>query len=719
METRRRRKGQYEFVLYRDTVYEYFDKIKVAPAYIEKATLPLNNPLIYNSETTGCNQIKTNETLLKDEFGTPWYIAYIKEDQGAIDVSIPDASLVPDITINGLTDYEYNIYTTQDFIGEPLLPTFAIRAWSEGSLFGFIETYWFGWDSKGNSKFFPKGEKDKITGYTIQSGEAQGIERLEFNSGNKDMSAISALAQKESWEDEVYQFIPNSHSQYTTSQFLKENGKILFDTLTNKYYKVRVGKIGQTQVDGEVPDLSNIGQKMASIAKQVEVDGKKLFNTDSRKSNPYVVSGQASVYRITYDELPNTGITMKIPAAVNRQSCKNQPYDILAFPADSFGTTSVLNLIYGKELAAQMAETLVKALGSNLIDIQLVPYCPLPNIVADSGVLDISNLTSKDLIIWERTVEDDEPQKYYGISFFLSTGDFTANIPGVEIKAPETPIECKVMNETKMYRFVSPNYNGMFEINPAKNKGIRNIKADVTYKPFSPYIRVYPEFNGLYGDNFGDCRGLICGGDFSLPQVQSAWIEYQLQNKNYQVMFDRQITNLERNNKWNMTEAAVNAVTGTLSGGATGAMLGSAFGPVGIGVGGGVAGVASAVGGIADIALLQKRQQETLDYTKDLFSYNLQNIQAQPDNITKFSSFNINNKVFPILEEYSATTEEEEQLKNKIKYNGMTVMTIGKIEDYIQKEESYIKARLIRLDLEEDYHMATVIAEEINKGVYV
>ena len=727
METRRKRAGQYEFVLYRDTVYDYLDSIKTAPIFIEKATLGVNNPLIYNTELVGVNQIKTNETLLKDEFGTPWIVAYIKEDQSAIDVSIPDEDLVADITVNGLASYEYNAYTTQTFAAPAVAPIFAIRGWY--SILGIDKTYWFGWDRNGNQAFFPEGYKDGNQTFTYKDKEAHGIKIATVFAGNAPEDAIVALTQdpKYRWDVDVNAYISEAHTQFATNQFLQQNGKIIFDSSTNKYYKIRVGKTGVKTFTGEIPDLSIVGQQMVEIATAAKIGNNNLFNVDDRVDNPYVVSATCILYNLYYDELPQAGITMKIPANSLRVNCKDQPYDILAFPADSFTATGIdKGSKTSRQIANQMAEALIKTLSSNLIDIQLLPYCPLPEYVDGKARIDVSSLVLEQettqrarVLFWEK-VQPVDTDNIYGAAFFLTTGDFTATIPNVSIAEPRNAIECKVMNETKMYRFVSPNYNGIFEINPAKNKGIKNIKADLTYKPFYPYIRVYPEFNGLYGSNYGDCRGLICGGDFSLPQVQDRWMEYQLQNKNYQVMFDRQITNLERNNKLNMTEAGIGVFTGAVGAGLTGAAFGySLGGPMAAGLGIGASAV-SLLGGLADIAILQQRQRETMDYTKDMYLYNLQNIQAMPDNIVKFSSFNINNKIFPILEEYSATDEEVEQLKNKIKYNGMTVMTIGKLEDYIQPTESYIKGKIIRLDdIAEDYHVATVIAEELNKGVFI
>ena len=57
----------------------------------------------------------------------------------------------------------------------------------------------------------------------------------------------------------------------------------------------------------------------------------------------------------------------------------------------------------------------------------------------------------------------------------------------------------------------------------------------------------------------------------------------------------------------------------------------------------------------------------------------------------------------------------------------MTVMAIGKINDYIGnswsydgiESKGYIKGQLIRLEtIDEDFHLINAIAGELNKGVY-
>lgn len=167
------------------------------------------------------------------------------------------------------------------------------------------------------------------------------------------------------------------------------------------------------------------------------------------------------------------------------------------------------------------------------------------------------------------------------------------------------PVERKVENECDLYRLCSGNYQGIFEFSAAKSyNGFAGYRVDCTFKPYNPYIHVIPKLTGLYGtsfSSFSDVRGLICGGDFSLAQLSNAWANYELQNKNYQNIFDRQIQSLDLNNSIAMQEAGWNAAAGIVSGGVAGALTGAKAGPVGAIAGAAIGAGTSAIGGMLDL----------------------------------------------------------------------------------------------------------------------
>ena len=287
----------------------------------------------------------------------------------------------------------------------------------------------------------------------------------------------------------------------------------------------------------------------------------------------------------------------------------------------------------------------------------------------------------------------------------------------------DTSIGRKLANECDVLRLVSQNYSAIFEFSAAKSGGVDGFLADCTYKPWSPYIHILPKLKGLYGDNFvsiDDARGLICGGDMSLPQLSNAWANYQLQNKTYQEMFDRQIKNMDVQNDINLQGAFVQNMLAPITGAASiGAATGQFGGMQGAIAGAGIGAIGGAVTASMDFRNTLRMMEENRQYKIDMYGYNLQNIQAIPTSLTKTSALTYNTRVWPFIEYYTCTDAEREALADKMKYNGMTIMKIGKLTDYLLGEDKFYKGQLIRLNINVDSHMAYEIYNELNKGVYL
>lgn len=284
--------------------------------------------------------------------------------------------------------------------------------------------------------------------------------------------------------------------------------------------------------------------------------------------------------------------------------------------------------------------------------------------------------------------------------------------------------DIKVSNECDFFRLSSPNYNGQFEFSVAKNGSVEFFNVDYTYKPFQPYIHINPNFKELYGSDFNDARGLICGGDFSLPIITSAWTDYEVANKNYNNVFLRQIQNMETNYKIQRKKDIASAVSGVFTGAASGAVsagMASGGNPYAAAAGALVGGTMSAIGGGMDVELNKEAYQESKKYAEDMYGFNVGNIEAIPYALARTSAFTENNKIFPVLESYSCTDKEKSALRNKIKYNGMTVMRIDTIDTFLDnEEETYIQGDLIRdVSLMDDFHMFNECYTELKKGVYL
>ena len=185
-------------------------------------------------------------------------------------------------------------------------------------------------------------------------------------------------------------------------------------------------------------------------------------------------------------------------------------------------------------------------------------------------------------------------------------------------------------------------------------------------------------------------------------------------------MFDRQIKNMDVKNDINLQGAFVQNMLAPITGGASGAAAGAQLGGInGAIAGGGIGAIGGAVTASIDFRNTLRMMEENRQYKIDMYGYNLQNIQAIPTSLTKTSALTYNTRVWPFIEYYTCTDAEKNALKDKIKYNGMTIMKIGKLTDYLLGEDKFYKGQLIRLNIKVDSHMAYEIYNELNKGVYL
>lgn len=316
------------------------------------------------------------------------------------------------------------------------------------------------------------------------------------------------------------------------------------------------------------------------------------------------------------------------------------------------------------------------------------------------------------------------------IIFFspVSSGTFTIDFDSYDDFDYASNIQKKAKAITQFYRLNSPNYNSTYEFNPHKNNGVAYFKVDYAYKPYQPYIHLAPNWGGLYGEDFNDARGLICGGDFSLPIVNDEWTNYMINNKNYEEVFNRQIETNDSIRNWEMAREIVGATAGFIQGGGIGAGASSMFfskNPQKAGIIGGVVGGGlSLAGGVMDVVANQKIYNKQKQLTIDTFNLNNQNVQARPYALSKVGALNPNNKLFPFVEVYGTTEEEFLNLNFTLGLSGFTIERIGYLESYLQFKPVGIHGKLSATipyiyDLIEDSHIAFAINEELEEGVII
>ena len=707
------RTGQWEITLHRDLIVDYYNDIIDAPCFIEKATLPYSSNLLFNNENMTYNEVLTATHELKDETQCPWLVGYYAKNIDSLTGTINTSNSAQDgyiqipSNIESWTYYQYSSGTP--FIGTINTGNYTIKALQKSTNYEYkIKTNIF--------SYATEAEKTTSRSSALSVDLSTIIESTYFTN-------YVAFGYRRTYnnKEELRSLIKGYYNYHTATEendLLRFNNKIVRDA-SGKYYNVKLNTTSKsTNVKFESGSMFNA---LTSVVNNILKDD---YETKWINGTPNVHSFEgdftATEYNVVITEVANFGDTTTYNIPSSRNTTKNVPYEIFAIPYGTISVKEGVNTIVttDAQLGLETAMSMQVQHPGEIYDIQLLPYCPIPELITANKTITVQNANQYSFI--------KEGNTNVGIIFNVSSANFTNDIPFV-INRGQSSIETKVNNETKKYRLSAPNYSNYFDFSAEKNGGVSYFNVDVSLKPFTPYIHINPNFGRLYGYDNNSPRGLVCGGDYSLSQVIDNWTQYQVQNKNYQLTFDRQIQNMDVNNniareleKWQLG-------AGVAQGAAAGLFAGSMV-PGGAGIGALAGGAASLIGGLQDIKYNEQLRNETMDYTKDMFGYQLGNIRALPQTISKVSSFNINNKIFPVLEIYEATAEEVEALVNKMAYNGMTVMTIGTISQYLGNSwtyngitnKGYIKGKLIRLDkVEDEYHLSKEIAKEINMGVYI
>ena len=727
VESTRTRGGQYQLSLFRDLFADYYEQIMKAPAFIEKGYVNTSDSAIFNAESMTFNQIKKQEFLLKDKTKCAWIVGYVASSETNVPIGetikfggIPQI----DFEVAEIEDWKYySAYEKeQALLDKDTLQytVYANQVDPDGDLTDDVYATTF---STTKSTYEKLEDYESATSYKILD-HITDLTRYRATENTNNI-AVSQFGYTEPYTTKELKALQNQYIKTGTGE-------------TARYWQISVSTDEGIAVEKTITRNSNLGKELAGIIANGVEDGKGANVkpiTGNGNDDSFIATFSIDIVAINLKVIDvESGFTMSL--AGDRPTLNDAPYCMFCIP---FGENYKIKTADGTVDISQfnsltLANGIATSLGglgenSKIYDLQLLPYCPIPLVREAGPTLDLTDAGITDNIYYDYHAPS------HTIMYWATDSSGSFDITYNYYTKADSPIEFKIDALTKFHRLCSPNYNGAFEFSPEKNGGIRSINVDYTYKPFQPYIHLNPNFGRLYGKDFDDVRGLVLGGDFSLPVVLDNWVNYQIQNKNYQAMFDRQIQSLETTNYVARKKEGVQMVSGTFSGAVSGATTGAMVGSVVPGVGtvvgaiGGavVGGFSSALGGSADKRYNEILRNDALDYTKDQFGYELQNIQALPNALTKISAFNANNKIFPFIERYTATPEEETALRNKLMYNGMSIGRIGTLEEYYNKKPAsmngdygYFKGQLIRIDgIYDDSHVVNAIAQEYNKGWYM
>ncbi|MCR4660708.1 MAG: hypothetical protein K5765_01750 [Clostridia bacterium] len=406
----------------------------------------------------------------------------------------------------------------------------------------------------------------------------------------------------------------------------------------------------------------------------------------------------------------NIQVWTNLTNSTNRNHLIDAPYDMFVIPYSNDYQYTVNNQNYtaNKAMAINLAIEICRSLGTSAAyDIQVVPYCPMRN----NGIIDFNDFS---LINYEpirkgSTLTTSDPIVGYYFWSTTSSQEFSITETDPLLTLNQSTYSYKEITQLFEYILCSPAKDSTYEFNPAMNRGINSWQISFNYRPYSSYVKVQPTWDYLYGESsyngLTDTRGLLFNGNYSITQLSNAWADYLNQNKNYQQIFDTEVST--QINKFNKQQKAQWDTVGARN---------YSFNPI-----------KSVLGIIGENKQMQyDREIFDMDIKaqKDIFNYQLDNIKSQPDAISKLTSINVDFRIYPFIEIYMGHSDDIKNFRNAMKWNGMTIMVQGYIREYLKpnQEETYIEASILRFNdyVAEscDYHLVTEINKELDKGLY-
>lgn len=503
------------------------------------------------------------------------------------------------------------------------------------------------------------------------------------------------------------------------------NDKIVFERSTGNYYKVIVS--GETTTDLEETLTRNEASQILG-----------LHPSDTYVDDVYIPMYivKKTTVNVRFQKLPIYDAPISHSFAAYNPTI-DQPLTMMFIPVipENGYNTIVLNnerVYISEELIQTMCYDLISSnMGGNakLLDVQIIPYAPTDSIRNElgweyDGAIRIEETNAKEIIkiddyiipIYQVTYASFQKTIYIPEYYKLSVDDYK-------------------QEEKKRYVMRSPSGASTYEFELAKNGGLKGyvIKGDL--RPFGSYFQVQPIYEGLYGDNYVDTRGLVWQEDSSMTIMTSAWETYKRQNINYQNSFNSQVEYqrkelaIQQKANWGnfgfdsskrMIEATVQGATLLAETIASDAWFGAK------GAGAGLAGGLAIVAGQAAMEGLESGQlaynnamdskalAASIDYQREQFNYQLGTIQALPENLEKVSGLFQTNNWIPYLEIYEPTKDEQEYYN---KYLDMYGVNVGMMVNLRTKQFDYLQGTVIRYNAPITNEEYTELCSQLARGV--
>lgn len=357
----RNRAGQYALSLRRDLLADYYDETMDSTCFIQKGWVDSSNPLIFNPEGVTVNKIQEHEILLRDSTRAAWIVGYVapnlakgedKVEEFPVELTYPQ-EIVPDIST-----FEYD-----EYIGKTL-----------NGLVNKDKSYFFIWgqNREGYASlenvhryFNGKGAAGRGTGDIMLTGTMEvtnltGLQLADLPL-NINYNVFNTLITDNLGNEDYFKLQELRGRIYNDNGVYKELVITESENEQNRYW------MPTTQ------DYPNILQEVKAALTAAGAQVKS-------SSTVLPVFLTYSSFTISWKIVSNPFTTGKIVFKSTNRQLYDAPYKMFCIPVTAgeavvkVGETLISTT---KDKMLQIASSIATGLGSNLYDIQLLPYCPI------------------------------------------------------------------------------------------------------------------------------------------------------------------------------------------------------------------------------------------------------------------------------------------------------------------------------------------------------
>lgn len=608
-----------------------------------------------------------------------FFVFYVNEQTIASDGAISESDLEVKYTlIPGINTYDYSVN------GLNSIPSYEYVGAGQLTLLDNVNSKAYIQMRSGdalNSSFIKVGYGTTITsstpGLSYETADMNGTTNLikidassnamYFNNANSSRDSLITALTNYGNTITTSEFGNSVISQTAVNNLSAYVNKIILDTSTNKIYTIR-----RTTGTRRRRNIYKNGTQASTLVSALSSINWPYFNS----SNPdnYTSNGDFYEYQVDYYNyeytLEQIGVANSLDFVLKanvRKLPKSAVRCVNIVPDNNFSAEELSQ-------ALMMVQTNASIDAENpnigrILDIQYLPFSIAVNTNANIKINNTS-LTAA----------------------FLEFDDYQYNINLTDLT--------DMHKETDTIKIVSPSRASQYLFRPYDNDGNMEFSAKITLKPYSSTIYVRPSTKGLLMYEWDDKDCLIIQEDFSLTKVTSQWTEYIYQNKTFLNSFERQIQGREFERGWERrVEEAQKASDEWTARNISSQKAQTYTGNIPI-----ISGIAGAIGAAVpdrdyltaariDREYNEAMYQESVNISRDLFNYQMENIKSQPMVPSKITTIDCKFLDGIYLEFYSTNPTELEAIANYYANNGNRIDDYGTFASYWN---SFVRGRLIR-----------------------